>query len=403
MRYCYLNKIYENSVGESKLYECVLCDETFSDVAIYRVDIEELKGLANDASLVKNFAIEDGYLKCENAKRQMLNNLIESSKGKYIRKRDTKLYSFYDFVRDGIKSGYYFVHPDYALDGNVLDGIGFSHFRNLKVSESTMSVYCNILTEDGLKHLNFIYLQDKKLVLNNLFVAVPAGSTLIPPGKIATAEAMGSITINHADFQLFSVVGLSIYNPGMIITDSLINKASVEYAKAKNVNNLLSDYSETFSKQKIDGVKWAGKNGSHAAPYFVGYTAMMLMPTRAERTAILQAVLDLVSGSGSSDPMPLIETIKGWNCEPIKKFMAVNLFILIWGAESIDAALAKVWKRMDQCKLIMLYSSLYLYSVRATAFMTNTRFANPVNPYIIGSEEKIQTLAKEMLIDECID
>ena len=72
-------------------------------------------------------------------------------------------------------------------------------------------------------------------------------------------------------------------------------------------------------------------------------------------------------------------------------------------SRSIDAALAKVWKRMDQCKLIMLYSSLYLYSVRATAFMTNTRFANPVNPYIVGSEEKIQTLAKEMLIDECID
>ena len=84
MRYCYLTKIYEDSNGDSKLYECVLCDVTFSNIAIYRVDLEELKGLANDDKLVKNFEIKDGYLKCENATRQMLNNLIESSKGKEI-------------------------------------------------------------------------------------------------------------------------------------------------------------------------------------------------------------------------------------------------------------------------------------------------------------------------------
>ena len=397
MRYCYLTKIYEDSNGDSKLYECVLCDVTFSNIAIYRVDLEELKGLANDDKLVKNFEIKDGYLKCENATRQMLNNLIESSKGKEIRKRETKLYSFYYFVRNGISAGYYFVHPDYALDGNVLDGIGFSHFKNLKISESTMSVYCNVLTEDGLKHLSFIFLQDKKLVLNSLFVAVPEGSSLVPAGKIAKAEPIGSITLNHADFQLYKVSGLSIYNPGMIITHSLINKASVEYAKSKNVYNLLSDYSETFSKQKSTGIRWAGKNNSHESPYFVGYTAMMTMPTKAERVQILQKVLDLVSGDEDG-----IEAIKAWHCEPMKKVMAANLFILICGV-TIDAALAKVWKRMDQCQMIMLYSSLYLYSVRATAFMTNTRFANPANPYIVGSEEKVPTLAKERLLDECFN
>ena len=82
--------------------------------------------------------------------------------------------------------------------------------------------------------------------------------------------------------------------------------------------------------------------------------------------------------------------------------MAANLFILICGV-TIDAALAKVWKRMGQCQMIMLYSSLYLYSVRATAFITNTRFANPANPYIVGSEEKVPTLAKERLLDECFN
>ena len=185
MRYCYLSKIYESSSGESKLYECVLCDETFSDIAIYRVDLDTLKGLANDHKLIKNFVIEDGYLRCENTTRQLLNNLIESSKGKYIRKRDTKLYSFYDFVRNGIKTECYFVHPDYALADNSLDGIGFSHFKNIRVSESTMSVYCNILTEEGLKHLSLIRLENKKLVMNNLFVAVPDDVDLIPHDKLA--------------------------------------------------------------------------------------------------------------------------------------------------------------------------------------------------------------------------
>ena len=118
---------------------------------------------------------------------------------------------------------------------------------------------------------------------------------------------------------------------------------------------------------------------------------MMTMPTKAERVQILQKVLDLVSGDEDG-----IEAIKAWHCEPMKKVMAANLFILICGV-TIDAALAKVWKRMDQCQMIMLYS------VRATAFMTNTRFANPANPYIVGSEEKVPTLAKERLLDECFN
>ena len=399
MNLCYLNKVYENSENEIVLYECILSTSTFQNIESCRVDLEGLKKFAEDETLCTNFTMQDDYLRCDILPVQKINNIIADSKGKHIPQRESKLFTIYDLITIGLDNNFFYVNSNFANNQQELNGIGFTHFRNLKFSESTMSVYFHVKDEDGLRQDSLIFMKDGCLILNDFYFAAPLDWSFSGISKNNTPVKIGAITLNGTEYLLYKTKDLALYDMNTIIAKPLVNKASVVYLKNKNIYNVLNDYSSAVSsalyKNEEAAITWSGSGRSLASPFGVYYKANCDSLTSDQRSSIINKVLKLIAECKDAEPQEIIGVIKTWRMTPLMKLCAINLAAVVFDSTPEDA-LYKAATQKENCARMMVLSGLYLYKVRSCTYITKTWLVPANAPIFGGSDEYISTIAKEI-------
>ena len=124
--YCYLNTVFVDSQGRILAYELSMSDKAFTDTFSYLASEDEIKSLYRTLNARFNFAFKDGYLKCNQVKRSLVNNLIMENLGKKIVGSKEKYYTLYSLLEEGISDNFMLLADRYAEAGNTIK-IGRAH------------------------------------------------------------------------------------------------------------------------------------------------------------------------------------------------------------------------------------------------------------------------------------
>lgn len=409
---CYLTKEYVENNKKTVAYELIMSDKHFRNVFYYVADAESLKELRKTLKAHFNFAFADGYLRCNGITQVPSNNLVEGAINKKIAPPDADYGTIYDLLQEGIDKKFMVVYDEFAIDGGTLDGIGATCFSNIKFSASTMSVYFNIMTDRGLVNKHVICMEEFVLKLKPFYFAVPVGEKpAVFDRKAIEIEPAGFLTINNCSYNLYYVKNISIYDFSTYACGEMINKASVVVAKAKNAINILDDYRriicKALNRNTYDDdakIPWAGGSGSHKSAFGVFYKATLENLSQRERSIVINIVLnDIVAKyKGHTSIQEMISELWKPPLSYAEKMAGGALLNVVSRASTLEESVLLTGKAIEQHRLNYVFSNLYLYKIRSRVYLKKDGFATPFNCMLVGSDEPISTIAKEVFYDNDI-
>ena len=138
MKYCYLNRIYDVN-GVTKYYEVVLSDECFLNPVVRTIGLEELIRFSDDPMITTDFRIEDGILRSYSSEisRSELTSSVNKDEDLPVFIND--VFTLYDLLSLGVQNDFC-VMDKALLDFDEHTGNGFTNFRNIKFSKSSMTI-----------------------------------------------------------------------------------------------------------------------------------------------------------------------------------------------------------------------------------------------------------------------
>ena len=399
--YCYLNTVFVDSQGRILAYELSMSDKAFTDTFSYLASEDEIKSLYRTLNARFNFAFKDGYLKCNQVKRSLVNNLIMENLGKKIVGSKEKYYTLYSLLEEGISDNFMLLADRYAEAGNTINGFGATEFLNVKFSSSTMSVYFNILTDDGLENKHIICMEDYKLSAKPFFFAVPTTKRFSKDGS-GGIENLGNLVINNVEYVLYRASEILIYDLDAYVSAGLINRASIDVAKTQNALNILADYRSCMCKALYEerdagSVPWSGGTGSYESCFGVFYRADMEILSKKRRQKVLDIVLNgIVPECKNSGLEGAAARVKELAFSYEEKVASIALLNVAMRVSSLKDAIFLADKAILCHKAKNVSANLFLYKARSRAYLKKEGYATLLNPIITGSDEAISTIATEV-------
>lgn len=394
LQYCYLNRVYVDSNDVSQLYEFTLSDSYFLNVCTYITDLEGLRKLAENESLSKDFSLDAGFLKCDNVPRVENNNLVKEAIGIPSYVRDLE-YSFYTFVQTAVEHDFLIV-DDSILDCERFNGIKVSNFKNIRFSQSTMSVYFPLVNEEGLRNKHLVLLEDGLLRLNVFHFAVPAeyNNQFKENGCVYCSRMF----INNSEYVIYRMDELPIYPYAYVTAGNVINKAVSVRERSKAIVEVVTDYisfcNGVLGNNDNSKLPWAGGNNSYSSGYGVTLTSSLTLLKRTDRSAILDRVLGEIFPEMDSYTAA-VEYIKNGGGSQLAKACLNVLSFICFSGKNVTEQLAYAVAVKNKYKTEMFYADLFLYQVRVATYVRRIHLANPINPVLQGSDEAAYTIVNE--------
>lgn len=405
---CFLNSVLQADNGE--VYLVIYADELLQLIGTAYVDKETLAKIPKKG-LITNFIVQDEFLRCDPLPKIKVNMKAEDLLGKTEFMSYTNNFnpgSFFSFL--GKASNYVYIDEEALLPNEGDDQIkyklasyGHTSFKNLRFSQTTMTAYFHIVTPEGLKNRNIVYLNDKKYLQMNEFIVGETGINPKLPEE-CTSFLGEAIDSNGKVYTLYKVKMLSLYDTVKIPIDpNLVNLCCYMSLRYENAMNLLEVIIDSVTEQNNENsLSWAGGTNSHKSDFGVlfkstgekfskskcmdlvdtvmqGYIIPVMQKEDDKSEALRKVMQDLIY-IGMNEEEKHLKTI------------LANIMVLSETKEDILATAIK-YKEMYRDKKF-LYDK-FLYWVRCYLYLNKRRITVPGRPVIHSNFIKASTVVTE--------
>lgn len=385
-RYCYIDKVYTNSNDESLLYQLFLSTGDFTKVYSLVADKSLLSEMTNRKDIVTDFYVEDGMLHCEDVDRIMITDEIREKELKVIEVYDDN-YNFYNFIMEGIENDYLFV-GDSLSDCTLYKGTEISSFKNIRFSKSTMTVLVPIYSEEGLYNKMLITVDEGVLQLETFYFAVPEGVSTDKHTFLHT------IQINNVNYNLYRSKPLNIYTENYVTSKALLNKACIMRVKYQSIIDTLSDFKSMLVETEHKSTQWCGGTKDYTEPFGIYFKPSCKTISKTGRYDII----DFIQGEVLKEYKTYNEAVSYVSSiydNLIARACAIAICFCCYNSDSMPLLLEYIQALSAKYKKELLFTELFLYTVRTGAYIRKRYLVSPMNPMLGGSDERDITIVEQ--------
>lgn len=391
--YCYLNYVLTDDSDKTVGFSFILSDKSFNNIAILNTDKTGLLELVNNDEIIKDFFIDNNFLKCSPVKRVIITKNDVSTFNSLL-KLDNTTKTFTDFIKFGVENEFILLSSDFDEKQENYK-FNFTSFSNIQVAQTTMSVYAKIFdSNNGLHNEMLVFMDKNKFVVNDFLFGVKELFFEAVTQWFSDAiqfSIIGKYIINNENYYVCKMESVQLFKLQMALACPLINKAMTLRVKYKSIIGVLKGYVDTLYvanpfniSDTSDKIEWVGGNESYANSYGVYLKSATPALTAKQIDSCLGWYADLVSQYDSTEAI-FDEIDKHTN-----KFAntAVKYLITITEmGDSVSSNIINCNEAIDSLKKSMLLCDLWLYDVRVYSYMRLARITPISKPKIEGSDE----------------
>jgi hypothetical protein len=381
-KYAFINNIYSNSEASEhdSVYEVVISSLDFLDISIYRTDIEGLRRLNEDATLIKDFCFDSSYLRCNCNILPCMNSVVKESINKEIRFTQDSVNSIFTLLLSGVKHGFSII-DDSLRDELNWTGNGIVRFNRIQFSQSSMSVYVRMAIGSNLKNKHIVKMDKGIIKIEPFCFIVPKADGIIPP----FGQFIKDVTFNNKEYQMYEVTDADIFEELHIISPALINKAACSSEKLLSSINVLKEFLNILYEADDKKMTWVGEQGNKAVRcYGVKFKNSMKHLTKREALNFLEDFQPVLKRCGSLDV--LRDEIASPNFSDLDRFLLNRLGFVLYQSENTAELILNLRTMLDYEYDKFFYANLFLYRTRIFLYVTRTSIAIGT-PVLTGSNE----------------
>lgn len=403
-KYCFIDTVYEGSGTMPSLYQLVLSDSLFRQLAYYKCSSQHLQEFYHDYvvnpehGLVADFVFEENFLKFNSGVRTVpSNNLLEESND-LEPVNSAGLFTLYDLILRGVSQDFCILEDELA-ESDTIKYLGDKvyPFSGIKFAKSTMTVYLAVVNNSTLYHNNLVVLDGGVLTFRPFYFTVPATA---PAFQMYGCAFVRAIELNNKKYNLWHAEYLPLYDEDVSfsISKCLINKAICERERKSAALRVQKYYKESLfgvNATSKDTLKWTGGDTDRRSFYGVVFKSSISMLTEKECFSIVNTCLtEIAEDCNDLKEAKAMLMKKDWTTTA--KFAGMCLLSVMLSTEGNVvqqlAAVHDMQKFLEEC---ILFADLYLYRVRANAYIKHLHLANGTDPRIFGANEREYTLVEE--------
>ena len=392
IKYCFLDCLFVDVNDKIDLCRIVSTDELFQVVyrqSLYLEQVEQLCKEINDKNIVSDFKLVNGCLNCDPAvpsRRMPLK--VSTDEKMYTLQGDSDIYSFFKL---GMENNFHIIAD--SIENDYV-GTEFTHFRDIRFADNTMSVYAPIVKES-----NELY--------NKMLITCQHGILSIHKFKfIVPVEYMGNMTwdvlrkikVNNSEYFLCEQNSLGLYSEEYVVSSPVLTKALVMRDKYKNAVQLLEDFLNLIIDKPAKSMTWCGGSGSHADGLGVYFSNAQKNLTKADRINLINIFCDEVVNK--IDNRTEANKLMQQACyNELSAFSVLYLVQCYFYSKEHDVPIYNVLLQViKQLNTYRVTIELQLYSVRANAFVRRRPLVPAISPILYGSDENTTVMSESRFL-----
>lgn len=374
--YCFINVIYKSQKGsDDDLYELVLSNEAFTDVALLCVDIQQLRDIHESTKSLKDWKFQEGYLCCDpDVGEVILTSLIEERKGKIVSVECSPT-SLFGLLQFGAQAECVILDTTVAESADVeWCGAGVTSFAQIRFSQSTMSCYVQMYdSENQLYNKMLVVNEGGVLRLQPFYFGVPLNKLdqMIDCGLDCNNSCRCQKKVNDIDYKIYQAGNLPVFEKSLILSRSLINKAECMRMRSRDVSRGVQRYVQHYYSALGQSSKttWSGGTQSYKddiGVYFV-----------SSYKAFSNSKLDSLTAVGVKEVLPNLHSIDevrsavgNLNLGPDETYFVQMLSIGLLLGQADSSGLGGLYTIKNFTDRVWFFADLYLYKVRIYMFLT---------------------------------
>lgn len=389
--YCYLEYVLVDSLNNTKALSFILATDDLRSFGHLITDMKGLLDLLSQANLVRDFSLEGKLLKAEDVPRLLITQ-EDIAVLNTITEYKVSTGTFMDFLACGVENKFLII-PDDKKDLLEYKGADLVSFTQIKVAQTTMSIYAPVYCENTLYNKMLLTMEDSLPVLHEFLFAAPTDCDLSV--YESDVVALHEITINNESYKIYSFSNMKLYAEHFLKSSAMLNKIQTMRCRYGRYLAVLKQFQLTIMEiagynLETPKTEWAGGNRSYKDSYGVFFKSSL--PSYSKRDAIdfVNQFTELVTQSLDKEVpdryvQEEIEKLK----DDKKKCFSLMESIMSVGVNS---------SMLLQCKQLIttleeniLRYDLLLYKTRISSYATSTSLVNRMLPLFRGSDEKAFT------------
>lgn len=387
--YCFMQAALVDANEKIKAFRVICGDTEFQKFAYYTIDLNGLKHLCEMKDLIKDFDLEGTFLRCDNIPK-----VIFTTEDLYVLNKIIPLESsnlLQDFLLWGAKND--------CLILNDEEGTQFAKFIDIQVAQKTMSIYVKMVADADIHNKMLVYMKDTELVCNDFLVAVPSGCKLPMQFKYTKCEALqDKRTIFNRSYDVYNVNISDMAYIDLLRANAFINKATTLSVKYRSMIDVLKEFKDTLCISQgfqVNDMKynWVGGTNSYKDSFGVFFESSLKPISKNQKFEIINWFTELISECHNKDEIAL--RISEENNDLARLILNILLELMYSDLSTTDV-IHNCIEMLNNCKLQLLSVDLFLYKLRAGAYINSIAIAPSYNPILVGSDEKNYTMVNSV-------
>lgn len=397
--YCYMRSILTDIDNKTRGFCLIFCDNNFKEIGVLNTDVEGLKEIASDTRLIKDFSIEDNYLKCDNVSRMPITSDDLKTFGNIIDCTSPEK-TFLDFIDYGSKNNFFIVDES-IVNLDSYTGTGLASFKSIEFSQSTMTAYCKLVTNNTIHNQMLVVMNGQNLEIAPFVFAVPSDTELPEWLEEPCITKLHNCVLNNIEYVLYEMAGMPIYISNMLKSSALINKAATLRVKYRNVIEVLKEFKTVLHTMlghtPIENkLEWSGGSNSYKSAYGVYLKSSLSLFNKASINKCVDWYVQLLENY-ITEPDEIMTKILTDSVNEMTKIAMTTIHSIMMSDSDIAQVLLNCENTISELQQKRLYCDIYLYKMRVFAYFKGTRLASGANPVLQGSDENAFTIVEHKL------
>ena len=283
--YCYLEYVLVDSLNNTKALSFILATDDLRSFGHLITDMKGLLDLLSQANLVRDFSLEGKLLKAEDVPRLLITQ-EDIAVLNTITEYKVSTGTFMDFLACGVENKFLII-PDDKKDLLEYKGADLVSFTQIKVAQTTMSIYAPVYCENTLYNKMLLTMEDSLPVLHEFLFAAPTDCDLSV--YESDVVALHEITINNESYKMYSFSNMKLYAEHFLKSSAMLNKIQTMRCRYGRYLAVLKQFQLTIMEiagynLETPKTEWAGGNRSYKDSYGVFFKSSL--PNYSKRDAI---------------------------------------------------------------------------------------------------------------------
>lgn len=389
--YCYLEYVLVDSLNNTKALSFILATDDLHSFGHLITDMKGLLDLLSQANLVRDFSLEGKLLKAEDVPRLLITQ-EDIAVLNTITEYKVSTGTFMDFLACGAENKFLII-PDDKKDLLEYKGVDLVSFTQIKVAQTTMSIYAPVYCENTLHNKMLLTMEDSLPVLHEFLFAAPIDCDL----SVYESDviALHEIKINNEPYRMYSFSNMKLYAEHFLKSLAMLNKIQTMRCRYERYLTVLKQFQLTIMEMagynlETPKMEWAGGDRSYKDSYGVFFKSSL--PSYSKRDAIdfVNQFTELIMQSLDKEvPDRYVqEEIEKLKDDKKKSFSLMASIMSIGDNSSMLLQCKQLITKLEEN---ILHYDLLLYKTRISSYATSTRLVSSLLPLFRGSDEKAFT------------